>query len=297
MAWRGLHLTQPARLSYADGQLVVNREDGEIKTAIEDIGWLVLDTPQVSLSLPVISACMEAGVAIITTDIRHHPSGLTLPFHRHYRQAAVAILQVEAGAPLKKRLWQRIVQAKIINQSAVLRTDGTGSAPLEEMARLVGSGDPENVEARAARAYWSALWPDFRRQDETDLRNAMLNYGYAILRAVIARALVAAGLLPCLGLHHASDQNPFNLADDLIEPFRPLADRVVVKLCQNGSEHVGRLELQHRRVLATLPLTEVKIGKETMTVLHAAEAAATSLVRALESSSAAVLKLPELMHS
>ena len=125
------------------------------------------------------------------------------------------------------------------------------------MARLVKSGDPDNVEARAARAYWGALWSDFRRQDEEDLRNAMLNYGYAVLRAVVARALVAAGLLPCLGLHHASDQNPFNLADDLIEPYRPLADRLVFKLCAGGQRREGRLGLEDRRALAALPLADI----------------------------------------
>jgi CRISPR-associated protein Cas1 len=191
MAWRGLHLTNAARLTLANGQFVVAREESVVRVALEDLAWVVIDTPQVMLSTALISACMEAGIAIMTTDARHTPSGLLLPFHRHHRQAHVARVRLAASEALKKRLWQRMVQAKIVNQAVNLMACSGAAAPLAKMAKLVGSGDPENVEARAAREYWRRLFVGFVRENAADYRNGLLNYGYAVVRAVVARALVA----------------------------------------------------------------------------------------------------------
>ena len=221
MAWKGLHLSRPARLNTADGQIVVAQDDGEVRLPLEDIAYIVLDAPHATLTTTLLSACMEAGIAIVSTDARHTPNGLMLPFHRHHRQAGVANMQIALGEPFKKRAWQRVAVAKIDNQAAHLDRGGHNGESLRAMSRLVGSGDPQNIEARAARAYWGALFSDFVRDDASDLRNKLLNYGYAVLRAGIARSLVAYGLLPSIGLHHASVTNAFNLADDLIEPFRP----------------------------------------------------------------------------
>jgi CRISPR-associated protein Cas1 len=214
-------------LALADGQCVVTQETGEIRLPLEDIAWIILDTPQATLTTALLSACMEAGIALIVTDERHHPSGLALPFHRHHRQAEVAALQVALGDGLRNRLWQMIVRAKIRNQAAVLSLCGRSATPLGAMAQRVTPGDAENVEARAARYYWSRLFDHFVRENGTDRRNAMLNYGYAVMRGAVARALVAAGLLPAIGLHHTSALNPFNLADDILEPFRPIIDLMV----------------------------------------------------------------------
>ena len=214
MAWRGLHLTEPARLSFADGQIVVARETETVRLALEDLAWIVLDSPRTTLTGALLSACMNAGIALIATDATHLPCGMALPFHRHHRQGEVAARQAALGAPLKKRLWQKIVRAKIANQAAALAALGRdGAQPLREMARRVGSGDPANVEARAARFYWGQLFAEFRREDAADRRNMLLNYGYAVVRSGVARALVAAGFLPALGLSHASVSNEFNLAD------------------------------------------------------------------------------------
>lgn len=297
MAWRGLHLTRAARLTLADNQLVVAQEAATIRVALEDIGWMVIDTPQVSLTTALISACMEAGIAIVTTDARHTPSGLLLPFHRHHRQAGVASVQLRASGPLTKRLWQRIVRAKIGNQAAHLVRIGREAAPLPEMAGLVGSGDAENIEARAAREYWRRLFPAFVRDDDTDFRNGLLNYGYAVVRAAVARAVVAAGLLPSVGLHHAGAANAFNLADDLVEPFRPFVDETVFGLSDGGIRKEGEATVADRQVLAGLPLREVTLGAERMTLLAASEAVAASLVRALEGGSPAVLRLPGFVRA
>lgn len=294
MAWRGLHLSRSSRLALADGQIVVRQDEGEVRLALEDIGWVVLDTPKVSLTGALMSACMAAGVVVVSTDARHVPNGMMLPFHTHHRQAGVARLQVAASGPLRKRLWQRIVRMKIGNQAAALEACGRPAGPLRAMVGLVESGDPGNVEARAAREYWGRLFPAFVRENGDDLRNMLLNYGYAVVRAGVARALVAHGLLPSLGLHHDSVANGFNLADDVVEPFRPVVDRLVWEMTEGGTRREGEPALDERRRLAGVLAAEVRMGRETVSVLVAAEQAAASLVRVLEGASAAALALPAL---
>lgn len=295
MAWRGLHLSRPSRLSLADGQIVIAQDDGEVRLAIEDVAYVVADTPQISLTTALLAACMEAGVALIVTDATHHPSGLLLPFHRHHRQAGVAQLQAATSQPFRKRLWQIVVRAKIINQAAALATLGRPEAgTLREMARLVASGDARNVEARAARAYWSALWSEFRREDENDRRNKLLNYGYAVVRAGVARALVAAGFLPALGIWHASVSNAFNLADDFVEPFRPFVDLLAWQVAQDGaSEPV--LSVADRRMMAGVLMTDAHTGHDTVTLLVAAERLAESLVQAMQRKAPGVVVLPGML--
>lgn len=293
MAWRGLHLSKPSRLSFADGQVVVAQDDGEVRLPLEDIAWIVLDTPQVTLTGMLLSSCMAAGIAVVFTDETHTPSGAALPFHRHFRQGEIAQLQAAMKTPLKKRLWQSIVKRKIENQAAVLESAGRGgSATLHEMARLVASGDTGNIEARAARYYWGQLFVDFRREDGGDRRNMLLNYGYAVTRSGVARALVGSGLLPALGLMHASVTNAFNLADDLVEPFRPFVDALTWRNAGDGRPDGGELSLEDRRAMAGVLLGEAKMGAETVTLLVAAEKAAESLVRAIETGAPAALELP-----
>ncbi len=294
MAWRGLHLTRPSRLSLTDNQIVVGQAEGDVQVAIEDLAWIVLDTPQASVTAALLSACMNAGVVLVVCDAAHMPSGLLTPFHRHHRQAAVAAMQAGLSAPLRKRLWQAMVQAKIGNQAAALQECGGEGRALRAMAARVGSGDPDNVEARAARAYWRAMFTDFTRDGAQDLRNAMLNYGYAVMRACVARGLVAAGLVPAFGVGHASQANAFNLADDVIEPFRPFVDVAVWRMTERGTVGFGDLTVAHRRLLAALPVTETLLGKERVTLLIATERAGASLVRAMEAGNARLLELPRL---
>ncbi len=295
MAWRGLHLTQPSRLSLADDQVVVCQNDGEVRLALEDVAWIVIDSPRTSLTASLIAACMNFGVAVIFTDATHTPSGIALPFHRHHRQADVAIKQVSASAPLKKRLWQSLVRAKIENQAAALEAvNASGGHTLREMAKRVGSGDPSNIEAQAARYYWGQLWKDFRRQDDGDRRNKLLNYGYAVVRSGVARALVASGLLPALGLKHASVSNAFNLADDVVEPFRPFIDVLAWRRVGHGAPSRDELSVEDRRTMAGCLMGETSLGGETLTLLTASERTAESLVRAIEGRSPAILLLPRL---
>jgi CRISPR-associated protein Cas1 len=294
MAWRGVHITQPARLSLADAQIVVSRDDGDIRLPIEDVAWMVIDTPQASLSTALLSACMDAGMVIVTTDRTHTPSGMILPFHSHHRQAEIAAMQLGISVPLKKRIWQTVVVAKIANQAVALETVGQDATALRAMMQLVGSGDPENVEARAARDYWSRLFKDFIRDDANDKRNGLLNYGYAVVRSAVARALVASGLLPCFGVNHASITNAFNLADDIVEPFRPFVDCAVWSLTDCGRIGHGATTVEERRTLASLLTVGTRLGEEKVTLLVATERVAESLVRAMELASAPLLILPRL---
>ena len=293
MAWRGLHISKAARLNLSDGQIIVAQDDGEARLPLEDIAWIVLDAPQATLTSTLLSACMDAGIALIATDATHTPSGVALPFHRHFRQGGIAIAQAGMSLPLKKRLWQAIIKTKIANQAAVLdRTGRRGAEGLRAMSRLVGSGDPDNVEARAAREYWGCLFEKFRREDGGDTRNMMLNYGYAVIRSGVARALVAAGLVPALGVSHASVTNAFNLADDLVEPFRPFVDIAVWRAVGDGRAMREDLTLDQRRAMASLMLVECRMGHETMTLLAAMEKSAMSLARSIEAASAEILELP-----
>ena len=294
MAWKGVHITRPSRLSFAEKQIVVDQDGGEIRLPIEDVVWVILDTQQVSITGTLLAACMEAGIAVISCDAKHMPCGLALPFHAHFRQPAVAMAQIGMSEPLKKRLWQAIVQRKIENQASVLALKSPeDAASLREMTRWVRFGDPDNVEARAARHYWQRLFADFTRGNENDRRNKLLNYAYAVMRAAIARALVASGFLPAFGLHHASATNAFNLADDIIEPFRPFADRLVMRLAE--LEASNEVTTADRRALAAVLLENVRFNGEQVSLFVAAERTAMSLWHAVERKSAEALVLPGII--
>jgi CRISP-associated protein Cas1 len=294
MAWRGLHISNPARLTHRSRQIVVapENETESLSFPVEDVAWIILDTPQVSVSGSLLSALAENGVAMVVPDARHHPAGMLMSFHQHHAQSAVAHAQISMTRPLKKRLWQRLVMAKIENQAAVLRGIGSDNASaFSAMARRVGSGDPENLEAQAARAYWQHIFKDFRRHDE-DRRNGLLNYGYTVVRAALARACAASGLLPSFGIHHSSRTNPFNLVDDLLEPFRPVVDRTVRNRAL--SDERDELDVEDRRHMAGILNESISIGEERLTILAATEAVAASLVRAIDAGNAALLNTPAL---
>ena len=298
MAWRGLHISRPSRLSLEARRLVIDQRDdsGAVSFPLEDVAWVVLDTPQVTATSAAMSACLQAGIPVVYSDDKHIPCGMLLPFHQHWQQAGVAQTQINASAPLKKRLWQAVVRRKLENQAAVLdRAQIEGGATLRAMASRVASGDPVNVEARGARFYWGRLFDDFRRHDDEDVRNAMLNYGYAVLRAGVARGLVAAGLLPAFGIHHAGAHNAFNLADDFLEVLRPVADWAVFGVSGNGQRpDTGELTREQRQELVGVMTETVVIDGEQLSVLPAVDRMVASLVRALSGDGASVLALPKV---
>jgi CRISP-associated protein Cas1 len=291
MAWRGVHISQAAKIGLKQSQLLVAMNDNEVTIPIEDISFLVLDTPQCTLTGAVIAALANSNVVIIQSDDKHHPTMMGLPFHGHHKQAEIAHLQIAVTEPFKKRAWQAIIQAKISNQAAHLLSHGREVGALPAMITRVKSGDTQNHEAQAARIYWGKLFSAFRRADDNDLRNAMLNYGYAIVRALLARTITASGLIPAFGLFHNSISNAFNLADDLIEPFRPSVDALVFRLMKN-CDGENELSLAHRRALVGIMNEPVRLGAEVMTLQAATEQCAQSLVSAMRQKNYEILKLP-----
>ena len=228
-------------LSIDLGSLVI-RKDGESvgRIPLEDIGLLILDAPTTTYTHSVITEVLAAGAVIIPCGRDHHPRGLFLPQESSLQTQRLAA-QVAAPLPLKKSLWKQVVQAKVRNQAGALPEDSPERGLLRALVVRVRSGDPTNVEAHAARVYWPAMFgKDFRRLPEGPSPNGLLNYGYMALRACVARAICGAGLHPAMGLHHHNRSNPFCLADDLLEPLRPLVDVQVQALARAGTAEVNR---------------------------------------------------------
>ena len=222
----------PARLHVHLRQLVVERRDQpDVSVPLADLAVVIVSHPQVTYTQAVLSGLAEAGGTFVACNRKNLPVGLFLPLVAHHAQTQRFAAQAAAPLPIRKRIWQQIVRAKIAAQAETLnRLHGTDHG-LRALVGAVHSGDPKNVEARAARRYWPMLFADmdFRRHRENEDQNLLLNYGYAVLRAIVARAICAAGLHPSLGIHHHHRNNAFCLADDLMEPFRPTVDRAVAQ--------------------------------------------------------------------
>ena len=233
---RIVEIGTPSHLRLDHAQLVVSRDGVDSGTVpVEDLGVLIVDHPGVSYTQALLSACFEGNVVVVLCNAKHLPCAALLPLAGHSLHAKTLRAQILASQPVQKRLWQTIVQAKIREQAGVLRSLVLDDVPLPAYAARVKSGDPDNVEAQAARIYWGKLFgADFRRDRDMDGINALLNYGYAILRAAVARAVVGAGLSPALGIHHHSQYDDLALADDLMEPLRPLVDLKVHELARDN---------------------------------------------------------------
>lgn len=289
-------IQNPARLTLNKGQLRLENDCGVHTLPLEDVTALILESPQISLTSALLAQCQDHGIAVITCDATHTPNGLMVPFQPHSRQSKVARIQVSWTDDLKKRLWQRLVQAKITGQAHCLSAcEGKDAATrLYALSGLVESGDPANTEAQAAREYWPRLMgSDFRRGGNC-IVNAALNYGYAIIRANVARAQVSYGLLPAFGIHHDNELNAFNLTDDVMEVFRPLADMEVRRMKDAGElEGNATLSIENRQKLAALGAAHCRIAGQIHTLANAAEKMAAGLVNAIEGRSAALLPVPE----
>jgi len=310
MAWRGVHLTAPACLSYSQGALKIERDKHDpITVPMEDLGWLIIDTPRATLTSRLLSACAEADVLVLVSDERHLPVGALIPRSGYHRQLATIKAQTMVPEGMRKRLWRALVKAKLSNQSVTLRVSHPSDPIVRKSAKAIAAmagrvkpGDPENIEAVAAQSYWPKLFPGLTRGAETDGRNARLNYAYAIMRAILARELAARGFELSLGLHHLNELNPQNLADDLIEPFRPLCDSLVFDLLAAehpnlASAEAARLDapglsVETRRALANLPAYQVLLGDEAISLLTAASRVVAGLRAALINGKPDLLELP-----
>lgn len=269
------------------------------KTSVspEDIGVVILEHPQITITHVALALLLRHNVAVITCDDKFLPNGLLLPLVGHSLQSRRFQQQIEASLPLKKQMWQQTVKQKLHNQAQALQQQGIDATPLLRWIHEVRSGDPDNIEARAAAWYWPRLFqntPLASRGDEDDadefLRdrygdwpNCLLNYGYAVLRAVIARALMAAGLLPALGIHHRNQYNPYCLADDIMEPYRPCVDALVCRLLHEHptppqpTADGNMLPPPIKRKLLVIPVLDVRMEKQLKPLQIAAQRTAASV--------------------
>lgn len=295
-AWRTILVTKPCRLSMKNLQLVYEPKDEPTVTVpLEDITVIVLENNQATITVALLSMCAEKNIALFTCDNYHIPNGLFTPFHQHSRLSQIAHLQRDMKVPLKKQIWQKIITQKIINQSQLLNYFAKDNLQLELLTDKVKSGDSENLEALAARRYWSLLFDDFcRDQKSLGPRNIALNYGYAILRGAVARSLVAYGLLPAFGVFHRSELNAYNLADDIIEPLRPMVDLVVKKLEMEDDLDV-HLSISIKSALLNVLVMQMRLECENVTILHICDVMAHSFVNAVKCNDVAKLKLPSLL--
>lgn len=249
---------------------------------IEDIGVVVLDNKQITITQGALGALLDNNVAVITCDEHRMPSGLMLPLAGNTTQTERFRYQIDASMPLKKQLWQQTVQTKIFNQSAVLHTiHMLDCGNMEAWARLVKSGDADNIEARAAAYYWQNLFGDiegFRRDREGVPPNNLLNYGYAILRAVVARSLVASGLLPTFGIHHHNRYNAYCLADDIMEPYRPYVDKLVAEIVDSETD-ISVLTTGIKSRLLSIPILDVVINGRRSPLMVAVGTTTASLYK------------------
>ena len=289
MAKRTIRIESPCRLHISSGALIVEPKSGRAASiALSEIWVVVVENQQTTLSAAFLAQAAKAGIGIMTCGEDHMPVALSLPLGAHSRHASIVENQLAIPKPLQKRLWQLTVQAKIDNQARLLELLGKDHAPLREYARKVKSGDPDNREAAAAKEYFSQLIEDGGRRGSA--YTAALDYGYAVLRSGIARELVAGGWLVSRGIHHASAANAFNLADDLIEPFRPMADLIVF-----GQGVSGGLGSASKHVLASVFEKPVLMQGREMLLQSSIGEAVDTFKQAVTAMDYRLLAYPELI--
>ena len=293
MIKKTLYFGSPAYLSLKNEQMEIRQPDVEKcknlddrfkaetrkSISIEDVGIVILDNTQITITQGLMTALLENNIAVITCDDSKMPIGLLLPLSSNTIQEERYATQIEASLPLKKQLWMQTIQYKIKNQAAVLnKKTGDPCTNMMAWANQVKSGDIENKEAQAAVYYWGHLfteYPNFIRDRNGDMPNTLLNYGYAILRAIVARALTASGLLPTLGIHHHNRYNAYCLADDIMEPYRPYVDTIVIEIL-NQTEKSEIITKEQKIKLLEIPITDVKIeGKRSPLAVAVAQTTAS----------------------
>ena len=301
MIKRTLYFGNPAYLSVTNKQLVIRLPEVEkadnvseiikekaVRTIpIEDVGVVMLDHKQITVTQALLEALMDNDVAVISCNSSHMPLGLLLPLCANTIPNERFRTQLYCSAPLRKQLWQQTIQAKIRNQAAILKRNT--KQPISNMLRWandVKSGDSDNLEARAAVYYWKSVFasiPTFIRGREELPPNNLLNYGYAILRAITARALVASGMLPILGIHHHGRENAYCLADDIMEPYRPYVDQIVIDIVNSGQNY-DELTTDLKVKLLSIPTIDVKMGSMTRPLMIAVAQTTASLYKCFEGS-------------
>lgn len=298
MIKRTLYFGNPCSLRKKDLQLQItypaeeNKNDGAIP--IEDVGLLILDNPQILLTNALLMALNENNTAIISCDTSHLPYGIMLPMFSHHAFTEKLHSQLDASQPLMKSLWQQTVIAKIENQASVLKRVGVDTKKMDFYLSDIKSGDPGNVEGRAAAFYWDSLFSGaiFLRHRFGEPPNNLLNYGYAVLRAIVARSLIASGLFPSIGIHHRNKYNPYCLADDIMEPFRPFVDSLVLDIIQEIQE-MEELTPEIKKKLLQIPVIDVVIDGKSSPLMVGVQRTTASLAACFEGETRKIL-YPEM---
>jgi len=298
MIKRTLFFGNPAYLNLRNRQLIVRlpehekndtltvsfKKEAVATIPVEDIGVVVIDHQQVTITQGLMAALVENNASVIVCNETHHPTGLMLPLDMHNIQHERFKVQIEASAPLKKQLWQQTVEAKIGNQAAMLKKAGHDPERLLAFAKSVKSGDPDNIEGTSAHYYWSTLFKDhfgFSRDRNGDPPNNLLNYGYAILRAITARSLVGSGLLPTLGIHHSNKYNAYCLADDIMEPYRPFVDEIVFGIASAGTD-CADLTVELKKQLLAICTVDIHFEGERSPLMVGMQRTTASLAQCFE---------------
>jgi len=295
MIKRTLFFSNPYHLHLRMEQLVVdNKETGETRTMpVEDLGFVVLEHPQITFSQGIMRLFLQHNVAVVFCNERYLPTGLLMNMDGHNLQTARFRAQLDASVPLKKNLWMQTIKQKIQNQATILDQENSDGDSLRQKAKQVRSGDTTNEEAKAAAIYWQRLFgASFRRERFGDAPNGLLNYGYAILRAGVARALAGSGLHPTLGIFHRNQYNAFCLADDLMEPYRPYVDRLVLDwIAVHGKS--AEVNTEAKAHLLGILTMDTRLGNRQRPLMLALSETTSSLAECYEGSRK-VLKFPAM---
>ena len=293
MIKRTLFFGNPAYLSTKNEQIIISYPDKEQETktvAIEDIGVIVLESQQITITNGLLEKLVNNNVALINCDQQHLPIGLLMPLSGHTEQSERFKNQINASIPLKKNLWQQTIAAKIANQGDLLKEKGIPMRKMELWAKQVTSGDALNHESRAAVFYWQSLSPILNQNEQLFTRgqnglppNNLLNYGYAILRALTARAIVSSGMLPTLGIFHRNKYNAYCLADDIMEPYRPFVDKIVCQILET-EETIEELTLEIKKQLLSIAAIDVLIDGKKSPLMVAMSRTTNSLYECFEGS-------------
>ena len=297
MSWRSVFISQPSKLSLQAKQLLI-WQGSEVSIPLEDIAVIVIDSREVLMTVPLLSALAEYGITLIVCDEQFLPCGQFLPFSQHSRFGKILALQMALSDEFKATVWQKIIRQKIVHQAFVLQCAGQNEERdyLQKLATSVLPNDETRIEAHAAAIYFPAMFGNgFSRRMENHI-NIRLNYGYSIIRSAMARALVGFGFLPALGLWHKSELNAFNLADDCMEIFRPLVDLEIYTQMVSGSLN-DVLTTGDKAQLVKLLNYEILLQKQKHNVLSAMEQMAKSLQTAMVHNNPELFRLPEMIFA
>ncbi len=292
MSYKTIIFSNPAKISVKNFQLVYEPLNSLDKVSIpmEDIGTIVFEHPQISISTYFLSMCAKYNITVLTCDNKHRPNGVLTPFYQHSRNTKIALAQINMKEPLKKKIWQKIIKQKIQNQSDVIKilfnTD-----ELDFYVKKVQSGDIKNIEALVSKKYWQRLFENFKRHNGSKY-NAALDYGYAIIRGTLSKYIASSGLIPCFGVHHCNELNSFNLTEDLIESFRPFIDLMVSYMEINPDEDLTK---ENKMYLLSVLSEQCQYKNEQITIQNACENVCKTYVKAIFENNIDKLELPRFI--